>query len=101
MASSIRVDTKFFAAMREIAGRSEDTIVVEEESSVNVFLNGLVEKFGVEMSSFLFDESGEFRSSLIVLVNGKPVDRTMFSDVLLRDRDLVVVLPPISGGYAS
>jgi len=72
--------------------------MLKENSTVNDFLRKLGSKYGEKFSTLVFDDSGDLRENLVTLVNGQAVNRMAISSVKLNDDDLVVLLPPISGG---
>ena len=98
MPTQIKVCTKFFAILREAAQRSEDSLMLKENSTVNDFLIKLGSKYGKKFSTLIFDDSGELRETFVTLVNGQAVNGVAISSVKLNDDDLVVLLPPINGG---
>ena len=95
---SVRVNTRFFATIREITGRKEDTFQLEYGSVVQDFLTGLSKRYGNKLSEYLLDDNGHLRQGLNLMVNGQAVDTSKLTTVLLKDKDLVVILPPIGGG---
>jgi len=93
----LKVTVRFFAALREIVGRKEETLEFTKETSVTVqkVLKRLTELHGKEFSDYVYDTKiKEVRSYLQMLVNEKSATlRTK-----LKDGDVLVIVPPIGGG---
>lgn len=94
----MRVLTKFFAALREITDKREENLQLPSESTVRDFLNELVKMYGDRLSSYLFDEKGQIREYLSILLNGQALDTSKLESIKLKDGDVIVILPPIGGG---
>jgi molybdopterin synthase sulfur carrier subunit len=84
--------------MREITGRREDTFQLEHGSVVQDFLNSLSKRYGSKLSEYLLGDKDHLRKGLNLLVNGQAIDTSKLETVLLKDNDLIVILPPIGGG---
>ena len=93
----MKVTVRFFAALREIVGRKEETLEFTKETSVTVqkVLKRLTELHGKEFSDYVYDTKiKEVRSYLQMLVNEKSATlRTK-----LKDGDVLVIVPPVGGG---
>jgi len=94
----MRIKVKYFAALRELMGVSEEEYRINEEITLrDLLMNHIPERhkdvskaWKEKISNFLKGES----SSYIIIVNGERMDL----DQKLRDGDVVAVLPPIGGG---
>lgn len=96
--SEIRVRTRYYALLREIAGISEEIVTLPSGASVMDFLRRVCELHGSELRRYVLDEGGNLRSSMNVAVNGETIPREDIERTRLNDGDVVVILPPISGG---
>lgn len=96
--SKIKVNTRFFASLRDITGRKEDQFELEYNATIQVFLQALVSRYGRKLADYVIDEKGTLKDSLILLVNGKTLDKDVFTLTQLQEGDMVVILPPIGGG---
>ncbi|GBC69819.1 hypothetical protein HRbin01_01523 [archaeon HR01] len=94
----MRVVTRFFAFMREMAGRETDEITLAEGATLTDFLKVLRERYRGSLDR-VFGVDGGLRPGFAVALNGETVGRERWDTLLLKDGDLVVILPPISGGY--
>ena len=88
---------RFFAALREIVGKKEETIEFEIERGVTVekVLSELTKLHGKEFADYVYETSAnEVRGYLQMLVNEKSATlRTK-----LKDGDVLVIVPPVGGG---
>jgi MoaD family protein len=94
----ITINTKYFAALREITGKKEEVFHFDGEVDAKRFLEVLVDRYGRSLADFLLDDKGALRENLVMLVNGNAVDASDLSSLKLKSGDLVVILPPIGGG---
>jgi len=97
-ASPIKINTKYFAAIREIIGKKEDFFILSGNINAKNLLDAMCSRYGKPFSEFVMDPSGLLKENLIILVNGKSIDKPDLSLITLTDGDLVVILPPIGGG---
>ncbi len=89
---------RFFTTLREITGKREDQIELKRPTSVNLLLKQLGKKYGKEYDDYVFDELGDVRGHLQVLVNGQSVTTLRGLRTTLKDGDQVAILPPVGGG---
>jgi MoaD family protein len=88
------VKVRLFHELRAAAGSGEITVTA---SNVGELLRTLVERYGESAKTVLFDSVGNVRQYAFVYVNNtlqKPLDMS----VPLKDGDVVLVIPPVSGG---
>lgn len=93
----MKMSVRFFAALREIAGKKEETLEFADKASVTVekALKALVKLHGKEFADYVYDTQGrEVRGYLQLLVNEKSA--TMKTK--LKDGDVLVIVPPVGGG---
>ena len=93
----MKVTVRFFAALREIVGKKEETLEFENESGITVerVLSELTRLHGKEFADYVYDTRvKEFRGYLQMLVNEKSA--TMKTK--LKDGDVLVIVPPVGGG---
>lgn len=95
---TLRVTVRFFTTLREITGKREDQIELPRPTSVNSLLKQLGKKYGKEYDDYVFDELGDVRGHLQVLVNGQSVTTLRGLRTTLKDGDQVAILPPVGGG---
>lgn len=88
----------FFGMLREIAGRREETLQLEDSSSAIDLIRELSSKHGQRFSEIVFDKRGNLREGFAYAVNGDTVNETKLASIKCRDVREFVILPPISGG---
>ena len=80
----MEINLKLFGITREIVGKSEESITLNQKITVNAFLQDLKNQYPA---------LGEL-SSILVAVNNEYAE----SDMILADMDEVALIPPVSGG---
>ncbi|MCX7703181.1 MAG: MoaD/ThiS family protein [Planctomycetota bacterium] len=68
----------------------------EATTVADVFEN-LVAKYQQPFRNEIYD-SGQIKNNYVLLVNGEPVERENLERVRLKDGDLLLLFPPVSGG---
>lgn len=96
--NTIRIDTKFFAIMRETINKTDDSVFLPSNSTVNDFLQKLISDYGDVLSKILLNDDGLLNEQFTTLLNGQSITVDSFSNIRLADNDLLIFLPPISGG---
>ncbi len=95
---TIKVTVRFFTTLREITGKKEESLELLKPISVDALLRQLSKKYGKEFDDYMFDELGDVRGHLQVLINGKSVSTMQDLKTELKDADQVAILPPVGGG---
>jgi MoaD family protein len=88
------VKVRLFHELRTAAGGGEITVNAD---NVRELLRILGERYGKTPRNVLFDGEGHLREYAFVYINNvlqKPVDMS----VPLKDGDIILVIPPVSGG---
>ena len=88
------VKVMLFHELRTAAGSGQITVTAD---NVGELLRILSENYGGRARNVLFDEEGHLREYAFVYINKvlqKPVDMS----VHLNDGDIILVVPPVSGG---
>ena len=96
--NTIRIDTKFFAILRETINKTDDSVLLPSNSTVNDFLQKLISDYGTVLSKILLNDDGLLNEQFTTLLNGQSITVDSFSNIRLADNDLLIFLPPISGG---
>jgi|TARA_B100001750_G_scaffold239792_2_gene248408 MoaD family protein len=96
--NTIRIDTKFFAILRETINKTDDSILLPSNSTVNDFLQKLISDYGTVLSKILLNDDGLLNEQFTTLLNGQSITVDSFSNIRLADNDLLIFLPPVSGG---
>jgi MoaD family protein len=88
------VKVRIFHELRSAVGGGEITI---DAKNVGELLRVVGERYGKTPRNVLFDREGHLREYAFVYINNllqKPVDMP----VPLKDGDVILVIPPVSGG---
>jgi molybdopterin converting factor small subunit len=89
-----RILVRYGGHLPRVTNREEEWIASDTELSLSLLLTKIYERYKDSPESKLF---GDPRSFLITL-NGKFVPASHFDEVLVRDGDVLILLPPVSGG---
>ena len=95
---TIKVAVRFFTTLREITGKKEELLEFSKPASVEALLKQLSKKHGKDFDDYMFDELGDVRGHLQILVNGRSVSTMRGLKTQLNDSDQVAILPPVGGG---
>jgi len=95
---TIKVAVRFFTTLREITGNKEESLEFSKPVSVDAVLKELSKKYGKDFDDYMFDELGDVRGHLQVLINGRSVSTMQGLKTQLKDADQVAILPPVGGG---
>jgi molybdopterin synthase sulfur carrier subunit len=95
---TLKVTIRFFTTLREITGKKDEQIELERPVTVGSLLKQLSKKYGRDYDDYVFDELGDVRGHLQVLVNGQSVTALRELRTKLKDGDQVAILPPVGGG---
>jgi MoaD family protein len=94
----LKVSVRFFAALREIVGKKEETLEFAEGKDVTVerVLKRLTALHGKDFAEYVYDaQTGEVRGYLHLLVNEKNVKGL---EAKLKNDDVLAIIPPVGGG---
>ncbi|OPX70748.1 MAG: ThiS family protein [Methanoregulaceae archaeon PtaB.Bin108] len=72
-------------------------VSVSEGATVMVALEEVISAFQ-EGRTTLFDDKGQVRNHIILMVNQKRISHAECGSVVLHDGDELAVLPPVAGG---
>lgn len=100
-ASTLQVSVRFFTSLREIVDKKEETLKFPEGErvTVNTVLKKLRQRYGKRFVEYVYDrKTGEVRSFLQFLINGKSAATLNGLQTELEDGDVLAILPPVGGG---
>lgn len=92
---------RFFAALRELIGKKEEILAFRDDGEVTVekVLKRLTKFYGKDFIEYVFNgETGEVRSYLMLLVNGRSITTLDELKTRIEDGDVLAILPPVGGG---
>lgn len=88
---------KLFATLRDIVGAKEIQVPFEDGQNVRTLI-GDIQKQCPELAEQIVDEDGELTGMVHILVHGRHIHWTDGLDTIIRERDVVVLMPPSAGG---
>ena len=97
----MQVSVRFFTSLREVTNKKEETLKFPEgeKVTVEVVLKTLAQRYGNPFVEYVYDrKTGEVRSFLQFLVNGKSASTMNGLETELADGDVLAILPPVGGG---
>ena len=95
---TLKVTVKFFTTLREITGKKEEQVEFSKAATVASLLKQLSKKYGKEFSDYVYDELGDVRGHLQILINGRSITTMQGFKTKLNNGDQIAILPPVGGG---
>lgn len=94
----MRLRVQYTAQLRTVVGRAEDEIELPEGSNLAFVLEHIAQQVRREAAPYLLTSSGDVQPSLLVAVNHTAVAPSEAGSRLVREGDVVMLMPPIAGG---
>jgi len=95
----MKVTVKFFALVRELTGKREEIMDLDDHATVRTVLARLVEEHGSKFKDYLFDPASEEpRGHLQFLIDGRNIALMKGLDTALTEGCSFAILPPVGGG---
>jgi len=94
----MEVEVKFYAMLREIAGRRAESVELPPNSSVRELVDLLVARYGGAFGRYVYDAEKQVRNYLSYMLNGVNINSLDRFDTILKDGDVLSLLPPVGGG---
>ncbi len=88
---------RLFATLRDVAGAKEVTIPFSDGQTVREMLAAVAEAYPA-LGAKILDPQGELTGLVHVLVHGRNVMWLEGLETVVRESDLIVLLPPSAGG---
>lgn len=100
--SLLKVKLKYFATVREITGKREELLEVEDGATVESLLHTLSKMYGQKLVDYVFDkETGAPRDHLQFLIDGKSATTLQGLRTKIPDSCEFVIIPPVGGGLSA
>lgn len=93
-----QISVRYYGILRELVGKREENLSVEDTSSVVDLIKVLSSRHGRKFNDFVFDQKGRIRNGLAFAINGNSVSKSKLSSTRCKMVSEFVILPPISGG---
>jgi MoaD family protein len=90
MMTAMEVEVRYYAMIREATGRRIETVAVPPKSSVG--------RYGRDFTRYVYDGEKRVRDYLSFMLNGINVNSLKGFETLLKDGDVLSILPPVGGG---
>jgi sulfur-carrier protein len=90
------IEIKFLTRFIDITG--EKNIKIEDVPDINTLIEFLCKKYDESFKEVLFDENGNLRDYLKVMINGEDIRDINGLDTPLKDGDQIVMFQTIAGG---
>jgi molybdopterin synthase sulfur carrier subunit len=95
----ITVKVRTILALKKILGKGEVELSVPEGTTLRELLTMLVDRYGDELASRLFEpKTKEVLPYIRLMVNGRDIAFLDRMETVLQGGDDVLILPPVSGG---
>jgi len=94
----LKVRAKYFGVIREITGKREETFEVSTSVSLLDLLRILAVNYGSKMGTYLLDlNTNTARPIHLYILNGKAFTASQTSTTVLREGDVVSIVPTQGG----
>lgn len=98
----MKAKVRYFAAVREITGKQEETFEVPDKTTVKDLLLILSAKYGQSLRDYIFISGTEEPvSNLNFLLDGNNVSLMDGMKTALYEGCTFAIIPPVGGGYAK
>ena len=95
----IVVKVRTILTLKTIMGSGETELSFPEGSTLAQLITTLVNRWGAELASHLYEPNTKsLRSHIRLMVNGRDIAFLEGMETVLRNGDEVLILPPVSGG---
>ena len=99
--SLTEVKVRFFTSLREIVNKREETLIFPEDEKVTVdlVLRMLSHKYGKPFMDYVYEvATDQPKGFLQFLVNGNSTSTLSGLNTVVKNGDVVAILPPVGGG---
>jgi molybdopterin synthase sulfur carrier subunit len=97
----VEVKVRFFTNLREIVNKREETVTFASGGKVTVglVLKRLSQEYGKPFKEYVYDDkTRQPQGFLQFLVNGNSTSTLNGLETVLKDGDVLAILPPVGGG---
>lgn len=90
------IEVKFLTRFRDITGKK--SVNIKFNGNIVSLIDIIIEKYGNEFKDLLFDNNGDLRDYIKILVNGEDIQAIGGLDAKVKDNDEIVIFQTIAGG---
>jgi molybdopterin synthase sulfur carrier subunit len=95
----ITVKVRTILTLKKILGKGEVEVSLPEKSTLAELLTMMVDRWGNELGSYLFEpKSKSVRPYIRLMINGRDIAFLNRMETVLQNGDEILILPPVSGG---
>jgi molybdopterin synthase sulfur carrier subunit len=89
----------YFASLREIAGKGDELVEIQDGATVENLLDKLSKTYGQRFAGYVFEEkTGAPRDHFRFLMDGRSITFPQGFKMKIVDGCLLAIIPPIGGG---
>ena len=95
------VKVLFFTSLREITEKKEEKVELTamDNVTINKILEMLKDRYGKPFVEYVYSpKTNKVRDFLQFLINGKSISPPNVLMAILKDGDILAILPPVGGG---
>ena len=92
----MQIRIKYFAQLKSKAGKTSEVLKLESGQDLQECIKTVSERNDGRIDEILFDESGTYRDSVVLVINSRQV--RYVENPKMNDGDELMILSPIAGG---
>jgi molybdopterin converting factor small subunit len=92
----VKVTVEYAAQVKKAAGIASESLDVDEQTTAQDIVRQVARAHGAGLSDLILNGDGDLHPSILLFVGDDQVAWSL--PVSLRDRDVVTILSPVSGG---
>ncbi len=95
----MKVKVHYLGLVRTYASKSQDDIMVKEDAKLSELFDHVANRLGKPFNPEVYDPAKtEVKPTFMVLLNGVVIGQLDGLDTKLKDGDVVVIMPLVTGG---
>ncbi len=96
--ATLEINVRYSHKLREMAGKREETVEIEERATLEDLLCLLSKKYGAEFERYAYSGLKEKGLPIVFLLDGKNMSQLNGPETTLHKGCTVTMMPPIAGG---